>query len=86
MATRGATTTSRVEVGRPGGARAVGQANGRNPVAIVIPCHRVINQSGALGGYGGGATRKRFLLGLELRPGVAAGRSGQIQLFGTIPR
>jgi AraC family transcriptional regulator of adaptative response/methylated-DNA-[protein]-cysteine methyltransferase len=55
------------EVGRPGGSRAVGQANGRNRVAIVIPCHRVVNKGGELGGYGGGLWRKRFLLDLEQR-------------------
>jgi len=54
-------------VGRPGGSRAVGQANGRNRVAIVIPCHRVVNKSGELGGYGGGLWRKRYLLDLEQR-------------------
>jgi methylated-DNA-[protein]-cysteine S-methyltransferase len=52
-------------VGRPGAARAVGSANGRNPIAIVIPCHRVIASDGTLGGYGGGLGRKQFLLDLE---------------------
>jgi len=52
-------------VGRPGSPRAVGAANGRNPIAIVIPCHRVIGASGALTGYGGGLARKRLLLDLE---------------------
>ncbi len=60
-------------VGRPGAARAVGSANGRNPVAIVVPCHRVVNKDGALGGYGGGLWRKRRLLQLER--GVAASAS-----------
>ena len=50
---------------RPGAQRAVGTANGRNPVAIVVPCHRVVNKSGRLGGYGGGLWRKQFLLDLE---------------------
>jgi AraC family transcriptional regulator of adaptative response/methylated-DNA-[protein]-cysteine methyltransferase len=45
--------------------RAVGSANGRNRIAIVIPCHRVVNKSGALGGYGGGLWRKETLLALE---------------------
>ncbi|MDO9407513.1 methylated-DNA--[protein]-cysteine S-methyltransferase [Patulibacter sp.] len=54
-----------VRLGVPGGARAVGLANGRNPVSIVVPCHRVIGAAGALTGYGGGVERKRFLLGLE---------------------
>jgi AraC family transcriptional regulator of adaptative response/methylated-DNA-[protein]-cysteine methyltransferase len=52
-------------VGSPQAVRAVGQANGMNPIAIVIPCHRVINSSGALGGYGGGLPRKQHLLNLE---------------------
>ncbi len=52
-------------VGVPNGMRAVGRANGQNRVAIVIPCHRVINTGGALGGYGGGLDRKQFLLDLE---------------------
>jgi methylated-DNA-[protein]-cysteine S-methyltransferase len=54
-----------VLLGVPGGARAVGLANGRNPVSIVVPCHRVLGASGALTGYGGGTHRKRFLLDLE---------------------
>ncbi len=49
----------------PGAIRAVGAANGANPIAIVIPCHRVINTGGGLGGYGGGLARKRTLLDLE---------------------
>ena len=52
-------------VGRPGAARAAGAANGRNPLAVVIPCHRVIGAGGALTGYGGGLGRKRLLLDLE---------------------
>jgi methylated-DNA-[protein]-cysteine S-methyltransferase len=52
-------------VGRPGAARAVGMANGRNPISIVVPCHRVIGADGGLTGYGGGVQRKRFLLELE---------------------
>jgi methylated-DNA-[protein]-cysteine S-methyltransferase len=46
-------------------ARAVGQANGRNPISIIVPCHRVIAADGSLGGYGGGLARKRWLLLLE---------------------
>lgn len=53
------------QVGAPEGQRAVGHANGRNPIAIVIPCHRVINKSGKLGGYGGELWRKQVLLRLE---------------------
>jgi methylated-DNA-[protein]-cysteine S-methyltransferase len=52
-------------VGAPGAARAVGIANGRNPISIVVPCHRVIGADGTLTGYGGGLERKRFLLELE---------------------
>jgi AraC family transcriptional regulator of adaptative response/methylated-DNA-[protein]-cysteine methyltransferase len=52
-------------VGVPNAQRAVGHANGLNRIAIVIPCHRVINKSGKLGGYGGGLRRKEFLLNLE---------------------
>jgi methylated-DNA-[protein]-cysteine S-methyltransferase len=52
-------------VGRPGAARAVGRANGTNPIPIVLPCHRVIGASGALTGYGGGMDRKQKLLALE---------------------
>jgi methylated-DNA-[protein]-cysteine S-methyltransferase len=52
-------------VGSPKGMRAVGGANGRNPIAIIVPCHRVIAADGTLGGYGGGLHRKRFLLELE---------------------
>ena len=52
-------------IGKPSACRAVGLANGRNPIAIVVPCHRVIGKSGALTGYGGGLTRKEQLLALE---------------------
>lgn len=54
-------------IGQPSAFRAVGLANGRNPVSIVVPCHRVIGADGSLTGYGGGMERKRFLLGLEDR-------------------
>jgi methylated-DNA-[protein]-cysteine S-methyltransferase len=53
-------------VGRPHGARAVGQAMARNPVPLVIPCHRVVACGGGLGGYGGGLDLKRRLLDLEI--------------------
>ena len=49
-------------VGQPGAARAVGSANGRNPIGLIIPCHRVIAADGGLGGYGAGLDRKRWLL------------------------
>jgi methylated-DNA-[protein]-cysteine S-methyltransferase len=55
------------EIGRPGASRAVGLANGRNPVSIVVPCHRVIGAGGALTGYGGGLERKAALLAFEQR-------------------
>jgi AraC family transcriptional regulator of adaptative response/methylated-DNA-[protein]-cysteine methyltransferase len=54
-------------IGVPEASRAVGRANGQNRVAIVIPCHRVVNKGGQLGGYGGGLWRKQFLLDLERR-------------------
>jgi methylated-DNA-[protein]-cysteine S-methyltransferase len=53
------------KIGNPAAVRAVGLANGRNPIAVVIPCHRVIGSDGSLTGYGGGLDRKRFLLDLE---------------------
>jgi len=53
------------KIGKSGASRAVGLANGRNPIAVVIPCHRVIGADGSLTGYGGGLDRKRFLLDLE---------------------
>ena len=49
-------------VGAPAAVRAVGAANGANPVAVVVPCHRIIGSSGSLTGYGGGLDRKRWLL------------------------
>jgi methylated-DNA-[protein]-cysteine S-methyltransferase len=52
-------------VGNPKASRAVGLANGRNPVAVIVPCHRVIAADGSLGGYGGGMERKTHLLDLE---------------------
>jgi methylated-DNA-[protein]-cysteine S-methyltransferase len=54
-------------IGLPSASRAVGLANGRNPVSIVVPCHRVVGADGRLTGYGGGLDRKRFLLELEQR-------------------
>ncbi len=53
------------QIGSPGAFRAVGLANGRNPIGIIVPCHRVIGASGGLTGYGGGIDRKRLLLALE---------------------
>lgn len=51
--------------GKPKAVRAIGTANGRNPISIIVPCHRVIGKDGSLTGYGGGLERKRFLLDLE---------------------
>lgn len=53
-------------MGRPTATRAVGAANGRNPIAIIIPCHRVVGRDGSLTGYAGGVDRKTWLLGLEV--------------------
>jgi len=66
----GATASYRdlaADIGRPNAVRAVGAANGRNPVSIIVPCHRVIGADGSLTGYGGGLDRKRFLLEHESR-------------------
>ena len=52
-------------IGRPGASRAVGAANGRNPIGIVVPCHRVIGADGTLTGYGGGLDRKEWLISHE---------------------
>ncbi len=54
-----------MDVGTPRGARAVGNALGSNPIPVVVPCHRVVRTGGAIGGYGGGLPRKRWLLALE---------------------
>src|SRR5688572_11632691 len=54
-------------IGRPSASRAVGAANGRNPIAIIVPCHRVIGANGTLTGYGGGMATKRWLLEHEQR-------------------
>jgi methylated-DNA-[protein]-cysteine S-methyltransferase len=53
------------KIGRPSAVRAVGLANGANPVGLVVPCHRVIGSDGSLTGYGGGLHRKRWLLAHE---------------------
>ena len=60
-------------IGQPAAVRAVGLANGRNPVSLIVPCHRVIGSSGKLTGYGGGMERKGILLALESR-----GRGGML--------
>jgi methylated-DNA-[protein]-cysteine S-methyltransferase len=61
-------------IGQPHAARAVGLANGRNPIAVIVPCHRVVGANGTLTGYGGGLERKRLLLELE---------AGQMSLSGS---
>ena len=53
------------QIKKPGAARAVGQALGKNPLLIIIPCHRVVASDGKLGGFGGGVEMKRSLLSLE---------------------
>jgi methylated-DNA-[protein]-cysteine S-methyltransferase len=73
-------TTSYGELARrigrsPAASRAVGMANGRNPLAVVVPCHRVIGADGTLTGFGGGLERKRLLL--ELEAATLAGASGR---------
>jgi methylated-DNA-[protein]-cysteine S-methyltransferase len=69
-------------IGRPTAQRAVGAANGRNPVSIVIPCHRMVGTDGTLTGYGGGLARKRWLLEHEgagtARPAAPDGRIGRL--------
>jgi len=68
-------------LGRPAAVRAVGRANGSNPLPIVVPCHRVIGSDGTLTGYGGGLAAKRWLLDLERRnrpPALEAGDQGRL--------
>ncbi|KNB53545.1 methylated-DNA--[protein]-cysteine S-methyltransferase [Streptomyces caatingaensis] len=65
-------------IGSPGASRAVGLANGRNPVGIIVPCHRVVGADGSLTGYGGGLDRKRRLLAFERE---VAGTEEQEGLF-----
>jgi methylated-DNA-[protein]-cysteine S-methyltransferase len=67
-------------IGKPRAVRAVGLANGRNPLAIVVPCHRVIGADGSMTGYGGGIERKIFLLGHE-KASEPAPRSPQLALL-----
>lgn len=81
------------QLGNPNGSRAVGLANGRNPISIIVPCHRVIGANGQLVGYGGGLSRKKALLAFEAAvltqgpqpfPGVAAATPAeqrQLSLF-----
>jgi methylated-DNA-[protein]-cysteine S-methyltransferase len=67
-------------VGRPGASRAVGLANGANPIAIVVPCHRVIGSDASLTGYGGGLDRKRWLLAHEQAHCPTSGDSSQLRM------
>jgi methylated-DNA-[protein]-cysteine S-methyltransferase len=64
-------------IGAPSAVRAVGAANGANPVALIVPCHRIIGSTGALTGYGGGLDRKRWLLAHESGLGLALLQSAQ---------
>jgi methylated-DNA-[protein]-cysteine S-methyltransferase len=64
-------------IGRPTASRAVGLANGKNPVGIIVPCHRVVGSTGDLTGYGGGLERKRSLLDFENRTGDLSGNLSQ---------
>ena len=73
------------EMGKPGASRAVGRANGANHLPIIVPCHRVIESTGNLRGYGGGLWRKKFLLDLE-REGAAPSLPFRDQVKGTVPR
>ncbi|MEM9069818.1 MAG: methylated-DNA--[protein]-cysteine S-methyltransferase [Myxococcota bacterium] len=71
-----------LDVGRPRAMRAVGAANGKNPVPIVVPCHRIVGAGHKLGGYSGGLDRKRALLRLEgVRIEGEQLRPGQLSLF-----
>ncbi|MBS0261428.1 MAG: methylated-DNA--[protein]-cysteine S-methyltransferase [Planctomycetes bacterium] len=65
-------------IGQPQASRAVGRANGQNPISIIVPCHRVIGANGTLTGYGGGIARKRWLLeheGIEVKESPARERT-----------
>jgi len=64
------------KLGRPGAARAVGNALARNPFPVVIPCHRVVRSDGGIGGFGGGVAMKRALLVME---GVEVGADGRVR-------
>lgn len=68
-------------LGRPGASRAVGAAVGRNPISVIIPCHRVVGADGSLTGYAGGIERKTWLLRLER----AAGTQGKARAVHPVP-
>lgn len=65
-----------LRIGKPGAARAVGSANGRNPVSLIVPCHRVVASDAGIGGYGWGIERKAWLLEHERRWNRGEGDSG----------
>ena len=67
-----------VSIGRPTAVRAVGGANGRNPIPIVVPCHRVVGSTGTLTGFGGGLNTKRWLLEHERKHRDALGTGGAV--------
>ncbi len=69
-------------IGRPSAARAVGAANGRNPLPIIVPCHRVIGSSGALVGFGGGLPTKQWLLAHESKRAPSIGRQAALSFGG----
>ncbi|MCU1689731.1 MAG: cysteine methyltransferase [Jatrophihabitantaceae bacterium] len=68
-----AAIAARIDGGRTNAVRAVGAANGRNPISVIVPCHRVVGSDGSLTGYAGGVERKEFLLSLENPARVSAG-------------
>jgi methylated-DNA-[protein]-cysteine S-methyltransferase len=70
-------------IGNPGASRAVGLANNRNPVAIIVPCHRVIGADGSLTGYGGGLDRKSWLL---VHEGAASAQTALWPPFGKVAK
>jgi methylated-DNA-[protein]-cysteine S-methyltransferase len=74
------------EVCTIGAARAVGLANARNPIAVIVPCHRVIGSDGSLTGYGGGLERKRMLLDLEAGRLTLAAASPELSATRSAPR
>ena len=65
--------------GRPGSARAAGAATGRNPIGVIVPCHRIVGADGSLTGYAGGLERKRALLALETRRSNSSGGSAWLK-------
>ncbi len=69
-------------LGTPSASRAIGHAVGRNPISVIVPCHRVVGQDGSLTGYAGGLPRKTALLQLERAPAVAAGTRQSELAFG----